>query len=239
MYNNGHCKLQHQYRFLWGSNSQHLHKQFLVKRRAGNQFIQNLARPSPNLRLNSDCKPQPVRPICCQLNSFSDCKWPLSTCMPRGQLFSAPPSTQAPRNDVSLTPMTWTHSTFLHPCPITTKINANDVCDKVDEVICEEIQRSNYIITSEKPTIVSVLGAIPKPTVTISILSTTAEDHNTAMSVYTLHTTSLFIRYSRQSSITYQEQRILRKNQPQKFLSTRTFSSVKLHRNRTCMAVPW
>ena len=39
----------------------------------------------------------------------------------------------------------------------------HDVRDKVDGAIREEIQHGNYIITPEKPTIVSALGAIPKP----------------------------------------------------------------------------
>ena len=39
----------------------------------------------------------------------------------------------------------------------------DDVRDKVDKAIREEINRRNYIMTTEKPTIVSVLGAIPKP----------------------------------------------------------------------------
>ena len=38
----------------------------------------------------------------------------------------------------------------------------HDVRDKVERAIREEIQHGNYIITTEKPTIVSVLRAIPK-----------------------------------------------------------------------------
>ena len=38
-----------------------------------------------------------------------------------------------------------------------------DVHDKVEQTIGEEIQHGNYIVTAEKPTIVSALGAIPKP----------------------------------------------------------------------------
>ena len=74
-YDNEYCKLQHQYGFRWGSDSQHLHTRFLVKRRAINQFNQNLARPSANLRSNFDRQPRPVRPICRQFNSFSGCNW--------------------------------------------------------------------------------------------------------------------------------------------------------------------
>ena len=39
----------------------------------------------------------------------------------------------------------------------------HDVRDKVEEAIREEMQRGNYIVTTAKPTIVSALGAIPKP----------------------------------------------------------------------------
>ena len=39
----------------------------------------------------------------------------------------------------------------------------HDVRDTVEMTIREEIQQGNYIVTTEKPTIVSALGAIPKP----------------------------------------------------------------------------
>ena len=39
----------------------------------------------------------------------------------------------------------------------------HDVRDKVEKAIREEIEHGNYIITTEKPTIVSASGAIPKP----------------------------------------------------------------------------
>ena len=39
----------------------------------------------------------------------------------------------------------------------------HDVRNKVERAIREEIQHGNYIITTEKPIIVSALGAIPKP----------------------------------------------------------------------------
>ena len=37
MYDNEYRILQHQYGFRWGSDSQHLHTRFLVKRRTANQ----------------------------------------------------------------------------------------------------------------------------------------------------------------------------------------------------------
>jgi len=40
---------------------------------------------------------------------------------------------------------------------------ASDVCDKVETQIREEIQNGNYVLMQTKPTIVSALGAIPKP----------------------------------------------------------------------------
>ena len=39
----------------------------------------------------------------------------------------------------------------------------HDVRDTVEKTIREEIQQGNYIVTTEKPTKVSALGAIPKP----------------------------------------------------------------------------
>lgn len=39
----------------------------------------------------------------------------------------------------------------------------SDVRDKVEKQIREEIRNGNYVVTQAKPTIVSALGAIPKP----------------------------------------------------------------------------
>ena len=53
----------------------------------------------------------------------------------------------------------------LRPAEVTNYKSAtgDDVRDKVEKAIREEIDRGNYIIPTEKPTIVSALGAIPKP----------------------------------------------------------------------------
>jgi len=67
MYDNEYRKLQHHYGFCWGSDSQHLHTRFLVKRRVVNQHNQNLARPNANQRPNTDRPPRLVRPICRQI----------------------------------------------------------------------------------------------------------------------------------------------------------------------------
>ena len=40
---------------------------------------------------------------------------------------------------------------------------ASDVSDKVENRIREKISKGNYVVTHVKPTIVSTLGAIPKP----------------------------------------------------------------------------
>ena len=40
---------------------------------------------------------------------------------------------------------------------------STDVRDKVEKQIRDEIQMGNYVITRTKPSIVSALGAIPKP----------------------------------------------------------------------------
>ena len=37
------------------------------------------------------------------------------------------------------------------------------VKDKVEETIMDEIRQSNYIVTGDRPAIISALGAIPKP----------------------------------------------------------------------------
>ena len=76
VYDNEYRKLQHQYGFRWGSDSQHLHTRFLVKRRALTQFNQTLARPSADSRSNSGRQPQFVKPICRQFNSLTGCNWP-------------------------------------------------------------------------------------------------------------------------------------------------------------------
>ena len=57
MYDNEYRKLQHQYGFRWGSDSQHVHMRFLAKRRAANQLKQNLG---------IDWQSHLVRPICRQ-----------------------------------------------------------------------------------------------------------------------------------------------------------------------------
>ena len=76
IYDNKYRKLQHQYRFLWGSDLQHLHIRFLVKHRPLTQSNQTLARPYTESRSNSGRPPQFVRPICRQFNSSSGCNWP-------------------------------------------------------------------------------------------------------------------------------------------------------------------
>ena len=76
VYDNEYRKLQHQYGFRWGSDSQHLHTRFLVKRRALSQFNQTLARPSADSCSNYGRQPQAVKPICRQFNSLSGCNWP-------------------------------------------------------------------------------------------------------------------------------------------------------------------
>lgn len=76
IYDNEYRKLQHQYGFRWGSDSQHLHTRFLVKRRTLTQHNQPLARQNADSRSNSGRQPQSVTPICRQFNSLSGCNWP-------------------------------------------------------------------------------------------------------------------------------------------------------------------
>ena len=76
----------------------------------------------------------------------------------------------------------------LRPAEVTNYKSAtgDDVRDKVDQAIREEINRGNYTTTTEKPTIVSALGAIPKPDSDKTVLSTTAADRNIAMLIHTV-----------------------------------------------------
>ena len=75
IYDNEYRKLHHQYGFRWGSDLQHLHTRFLVKRRPLTQSNQTLARPYADSCSNSGRLPQFLRPICCQFNSLSGCNW--------------------------------------------------------------------------------------------------------------------------------------------------------------------
>ena len=72
IYDNEHRKLQHQYEFRWGRDSQYLHTRFLVKRHPLTQSNQTLARPS-HAPIPAGRPPQFVRPICRQFNSLSGC----------------------------------------------------------------------------------------------------------------------------------------------------------------------
>ena len=76
-YDNEYRKLQCEYGFRWGSDSQHLHTRFLIKRRPS----QTPAATSPNAqrfppRLNRQPQTSPTAPICRQFNSLTGCLWP-------------------------------------------------------------------------------------------------------------------------------------------------------------------
>ena len=76
VYDNEYRKTSAPVRILVGSDSQHLHTRFLVKRRALTQFNQTLARPSADSPSNSGRQPQFFKPICRQFNYLSGCNWP-------------------------------------------------------------------------------------------------------------------------------------------------------------------
>ena len=64
-------KLQHEYKFRWGSDSQHLHTRFL-KRREWPSLSHNI-----NGAAGHFSQPSPTTtPICKQYNSASGCQWP-------------------------------------------------------------------------------------------------------------------------------------------------------------------
>lgn len=77
-YDNEYRKLQSKYGFRWGSDSQHLHTRFLIKRRSqapqtGTPSPSSQKSPSRNNR-----QPQTTyaTPICRQFNSLTGCHWP-------------------------------------------------------------------------------------------------------------------------------------------------------------------
>ena len=69
LYDNEYRKLQNKYGFRWGSDSQHLHTRFLVKRRT--QFA-----PMPQEANARNRQPLTAAPICKQFNSLLGCQWP-------------------------------------------------------------------------------------------------------------------------------------------------------------------
>ena len=76
-YDNEYRKLQCTYGIRWGSDSQHLHTRFLVKRHPS----QTPAATSPNAqrlppRPNRQPQTSPTTPICRQFNSQTRCHWP-------------------------------------------------------------------------------------------------------------------------------------------------------------------
>ena len=69
-YDNEYRKLQHKFSFRWGSDSQHLHTRFLVKRR-------NTISQSPQKSQSGRNRQQQVgTPICKQFNTVAGCQWP-------------------------------------------------------------------------------------------------------------------------------------------------------------------
>lgn len=208
IYDNEYWKLQHQYGFRWGSDSQHLHTRFLVKRRTLTQSNQALAWPYADLRSNSGRQPQFVRPICHQFNSLSGCNWPQCRCQHVCLVANcSQPHPQHEHPPTMSNRRTWLRPhPCLHPSSLNNNIDAwtehltndidhdyllkgltdgfhiispdselrhaemtnyksamgHDILAKVENTLCNEIQHGNYIITTEKLTIVSGLGAIHK-----------------------------------------------------------------------------
>ena len=95
-YDDQYRKLQHEYNFRWGSDSQHLHTRFLKRReRPENGNTRSITpRSYPST---------PSKPICKQYNSASGCQWPnckfSHTCIlpgcgkPHSQLHHSTPQT--------------------------------------------------------------------------------------------------------------------------------------------------
>ena len=72
-YDNEYRKLQCEYGFRWGSDSQHLHTRFLIRRRPPMSGA-NLQKLPP--RLNRQPQESHTIPICRKFNSITGCHWP-------------------------------------------------------------------------------------------------------------------------------------------------------------------
>lgn len=76
MFNNEYCKLQSEYGFRWGSNSQHLHTRFPARCQplVPGANATNLQKLPPHL----DRQPQEstTTPTCHKFNSLTRCHWP-------------------------------------------------------------------------------------------------------------------------------------------------------------------
>ena len=72
-YDDQYRKLQHEYKFRWGSDSQHLHTRFLKRRERPN--LSNLTSASGTATHSSFVSPT-AAPICRQFNSALGCQWP-------------------------------------------------------------------------------------------------------------------------------------------------------------------
>ena len=70
---NEYRNLQNKYGFRWGSDSQHLHTRFVVKRSVSKLTTQ--ACLGPVRRAATNCQTQPVTPVCRQFNSLSGSQW--------------------------------------------------------------------------------------------------------------------------------------------------------------------
>ena len=72
-YDDQYRKLQHEYKFRWGSDSQHLHTRFLKRRERPN--LSNRTSASGTATHSSFVSPT-AAPICRQFNSALGCQWP-------------------------------------------------------------------------------------------------------------------------------------------------------------------
>lgn len=72
-YDDQYRRLQHEYNFRWGSDSQHLHTRFLKRREVVS--ANNSTRP-PVARFSTTTSSNSASPICKQYNTPNGCTWP-------------------------------------------------------------------------------------------------------------------------------------------------------------------
>lgn len=205
MYDNEYRKLQCEYGFRWGSDSQHLHTRFLVKRRSSVSTTTppNSQKISP--RPNRQPKSSNINPICRQFNSFTGYQWPncrfqhvclVPSCNqghPQHEHHTISPAWRSIillAINSPLNKQAWIRNLGNDPdrkfiidgitngfeiIPSETVLEKAETSNyksatasqfrnnKVENQIREEISKGNYVVTQAKPTIVSTLGAIPKP----------------------------------------------------------------------------
>ena len=115
----------------------------------------------------------------------------------------------------------------------------HDICDKVEKAICKAIQHGNYIITTEKPTIVSALGAIPKPdSDKVRLIHDCSRPQHSNVNSYT-DTQHHYSYMTVDKAVSLIKSNAYLAKIDLQSAYRRAHSSVQLHCDRTSMAMSW